>query len=183
METMEIECLICVQEIGTYICSIGKCKHKYCFQCILNWLFCNFSCPMDRSVVTEFEIKDQSNGQVIFYEQDLVDFENLKAKILVNEDVTNKEFLKLLRKSQPALIWVGSAGNENSITMDDIEELFKDYGDIEQIVHRVNCCYIEFADLRNGRKMKSDLHFSVHHNQRLKIEEFDISTLQYIMSC
>ena len=175
MEINNHKCPICLLKIEHYICNFGACPHHYCFQCILQWLFQNFTCPMDRNKINYFEVKNLSDNKVLFKDNTFTDFQSLKKLIKADINIEKKEFLNNLRQPDPGLFWISNNQSEGLFDTEKMKKIFQKYGDLASITEKENCCYIHFFDVIKKHKMMSDI-----KRKYFQIEEFDIESLHYI---
>jgi hypothetical protein len=130
---------------------------------------------MDRNVVNCLEIKNKSDNKVLFKIDSFSEFQTLKEKIMADENIVGKEFLSKLRKTEPGLFWIENNKLNNFLATDTLVELFKKYGEVDSIIEKENCSYVQFVDIIEKQKMFTDIKCNY-----FKIEEFDMSCLDYI---
>jgi len=171
MNNNSYKCPICLQKVKNYMCSDGTCNHDFCFECIVKWLFQNFTCPIDRTPVTNFKIRKKFDDKLLYKDDAVIDFESLKEKIISAENIVGTEFIYKLRKSEPGLFWIVNPKLNEALLI----KMFQKYGDVASIIEKENCCYVHFFDIIQRSKMVSDI--SINY---FKMEEFDMNCFNYI---
>ena len=171
----DIECCICYNNIEPYICTFTTCEHFYCFPCILQTLFNAFPifrCPQDTIPIKRFVIRNAHNNAILF-SINVNNYEVLREKILLDINIEHKEFLIPLRILKPALFWVECKISNGLFNIQDLTNIFQQYGVLQSIIEKENCCYIRFSDIITTAKRIMIPEINVEY---FEIEELDPQT-------
>jgi len=136
MQPNQDKCELCYKTFENY-CKLKCCNNDCCLACILRWLYSNFSCPFDRSKKIGFVIYNIHNNDVLYKNDNMESFKDLKENLMLDENLINQDYFYNIINNKPRTFIIKFLPNAN-ITYKKAYTMLKNYGSVENFrKHRV----------------------------------------------